>query len=112
MESVPKNARTASVESEDGLKSAVVDKERVRGHLDEMVRSTVEQALNQLLDEEADRVPARAGTRDPPSVWMTCSPNSDPALVRVPRAARWPRLSSTLASASRHTPGGERSTTG
>ncbi|MBX3407041.1 MAG: IS256 family transposase [Phycisphaeraceae bacterium] len=34
----------------------VVDAEKVRGHLDEVVRSTVEQTLNQLLDEEADRV--------------------------------------------------------
>jgi transposase-like protein len=34
----------------------VVDTEQVRGHLDEVVRSTVEQTLNQLLDEEADRV--------------------------------------------------------
>ena len=33
-----------------------VDTEKVRGHLDEVVRSTVEQTLNQLLDEEADRV--------------------------------------------------------
>jgi transposase-like protein len=42
---------------EQGLKGAViVDTERVRGHLDEVVRSTVEQTLNQLLDEEADRV--------------------------------------------------------
>jgi transposase-like protein len=57
MESVSKNARTASVLCEDGLKAAVVvDTEKVRGHLDEVVRSTVEQTLNQLLDEEADRV--------------------------------------------------------
>ena len=41
----------------DGLKSAVmIDTEKVRGHLDEVVRSTVEATLNQLLDEEADRV--------------------------------------------------------
>ncbi|MCC6971872.1 MAG: IS256 family transposase [Phycisphaerales bacterium] len=33
-----------------------VDTEKVRGHLDEVVRTTVEQTLNQLLDEEADRV--------------------------------------------------------
>lgn len=33
-----------------------VDTEQVRGHLDEVVRSTVEQTLNQLLDEEADRI--------------------------------------------------------
>lgn len=35
-----------------GLKSAVtIDTEQVRGHLDEVVRSTVEQTLNQLLDD-------------------------------------------------------------
>lgn len=57
MESVSRNAGTASVQCEDGLQAAVVvDTERVRGHLDEVVRSTVEQTLNQLLDEEADRV--------------------------------------------------------
>lgn len=40
-----------------GLTGAVtVDTERVRGHLDEMVRSTVEATLNQMLDEEADRI--------------------------------------------------------
>ena len=41
----------------DGLRQAIsVDTEKVRGHLDEVVRSTVEQTLNQLLDEEADRI--------------------------------------------------------
>jgi hypothetical protein len=40
-----------------GLSEAiVVDTQKVRGHLDEVVRSTVEQTLNQLLDEEADRI--------------------------------------------------------
>jgi transposase-like protein len=39
------------------LKQAlVIDTEAVRGHLDEVVRSTVEETLNRLLDEEADRV--------------------------------------------------------
>lgn len=33
-----------------------IDTARVRSHLDEVVRSTVEQTLNQLLDEEADRI--------------------------------------------------------
>ena len=57
MESVSRNAGTAIVLCEDGLKAAVVvDTEKVRGHLDEVVRSTVEQTLNQLLDEQADRV--------------------------------------------------------
>lgn len=34
----------------------VVDTERVGGHLNEVVRSTVDATLNQLLDEEADRI--------------------------------------------------------
>ena len=55
MQSVSTDAGTAS--GSEGLKSAlIVDTEKVRGHLDEVVRSTVEQTLNQLLDEEADRV--------------------------------------------------------
>lgn len=46
-----------AAEAKSGLASALtVDTEKVRGHLDEVVRSTVEQTLNQLLDEEADRV--------------------------------------------------------
>jgi putative transposase len=57
MESVSTNPGTASPSRGEALKDAiVVDTERVRGHLDEVVRSTVEQTLNQLLDEEADRV--------------------------------------------------------
>ncbi|MCG3122662.1 MAG: hypothetical protein GIKADHBN_01055 [Phycisphaerales bacterium] len=50
-------ARTTSPSTTEVLKDAiVVDTEQVRSHLDEVVRSTVEQTLNQLLDEEADRV--------------------------------------------------------
>lgn len=57
MESVPVEAGSARVETAEGLKAAlVIDTEKVRGHLDEVVRSTVEQTLNQLLDEEADRI--------------------------------------------------------
>lgn len=33
-----------------------IDEGRIRGHLDEMVRGTVEQTLNDLLDAEADRL--------------------------------------------------------
>lgn len=41
----------------DGLKAALmIDTEKVRSHLDEVVRSTVQETLNQLLDAEADRV--------------------------------------------------------
>jgi putative transposase len=57
MESVSTAAGTASPSMGEALKDAiVVDTEQVRSHLDEVVRSTVEQTLNQLLDEEADRV--------------------------------------------------------
>ena len=65
MQSVSTDGGTARASTQEGLgasgpdalKSAlIVDTEKVRGHLDEVVRSTVEQTLNQLLDEEADRV--------------------------------------------------------
>jgi transposase-like protein len=46
-----------AVGTREALKQAItVDTEKVRGHLDEVVRSTVEATLNQLLDEEADRI--------------------------------------------------------
>jgi putative transposase len=54
MNSVSAGTRESNVA---GLAGAVtVDEAKVRSHLDEVVRSTVEQTLNQLLDEEADRV--------------------------------------------------------
>ncbi|MBL8760812.1 MAG: transposase [Phycisphaerae bacterium] len=61
MESVSTTAGTANASvgeaTREALKDAiVVDTQQVRSHLDEVVRSTVEQTLNQLLDEEADRV--------------------------------------------------------
>lgn len=61
MESVAKDAGTASPSTGEPTREAlagaiVVDEEKVRGHLDEVVRSTVERTLNELLDEEADRV--------------------------------------------------------
>ncbi len=41
----------------EGLKAALmIDTEKVKSHLDEVVRSTVQETLNQLLDAEADRV--------------------------------------------------------
>lgn len=53
MESIQRGAETAS----QGLKTALtIDTEKVRSHVEEVVRSTVEQTLNQMLDEEADRV--------------------------------------------------------
>ena len=57
MDSVTTNAGSASGTAAGGLKEAlVIDTEKVRGHLDEVVRSTVEQTLNQLLDEVVDRL--------------------------------------------------------
>jgi len=57
MQSVPSDSAGASELTREGLRQAiVVDTEKVRGHLDEVVRSTVETTLNQLLDEEADRI--------------------------------------------------------
>jgi len=60
---VPGRPAVSEGSADDGIGAAEalcgairVDTERVRGHLDEVVRSTVEQTLNQLLDEEADRV--------------------------------------------------------
>ena len=45
---------------ESGMKSVSnviqIDEERIRGHLDRVVRSTVEQTINDLLDAEADRL--------------------------------------------------------
>lgn len=38
----------------------MVDSDKVRAHVDEVVRSTVRQALNQLLGEEPDRVAGAA----------------------------------------------------
>ena len=53
--------RTSEVSEVEGQSSGltgalVLDEAKVRGHLDEVVRSTVEQTLNGLLDAEADRV--------------------------------------------------------
>ena len=40
-----------------GLKDAIrVDQGQLRGHIDEVVRSSVEETLNGLLDAEADRI--------------------------------------------------------
>jgi putative transposase len=56
----------------EGLKLVQVDEAQVRAHLDQVVRGTVEETLNGLLDAEADRLcrarryersPDRADTR-------------------------------------------------
>ena len=39
-----------------------VDEEKLKGHVDEVVRSSVEETLNGLLDAEADAI-CRAGVR-------------------------------------------------
>ena len=65
--------RIAAAAEPRGIAGAVqVDEGRVRGHLDEMVRSTVEETINAMLDAEADhlcqarryeRTPDRVDTR-------------------------------------------------
>ena len=50
-----------SNEPEEGTSEVIreaikIDDEAVRAHLDELVRSTVEETLNRLLDAEADRL--------------------------------------------------------
>ncbi len=44
-------------QSSEEIHSAIkIDGDAVRGHLDELVRSTVEDTLNKLLDAEADQI--------------------------------------------------------
>ncbi len=41
----------------DALNNVIwIDDERIKGHLDRVVRGTVEETLNALLDAEADRM--------------------------------------------------------
>ena len=50
-------AEVTEVTEDRGVAGAVrVDEGKICSHLDEVVRSTVEQTLNQMLDEEADRI--------------------------------------------------------
>lgn len=57
MESVAGTTDGTRQSAKEGLEGAiVVDTEQVRSHLDDVVRSAVEETLNKLLDEEADRV--------------------------------------------------------
>jgi transposase-like protein len=50
-------AKGPGISEPSELKAALmIDTEKVRSHLDEVVRSTVQETLNQLLDAEADRV--------------------------------------------------------
>lgn len=99
MESVSTAAGTARPTTGERLRGAiVVDTEQVRGHLDEVVRSTVEQTLNQLLDEEADRVagagryersPERQDTRAG-SYRRKLQTKAGEVELRVPRLRRLP----------------------
>jgi len=57
MESVSQDSTVASGAASEGLDGAiVVDTGQVKSHLDDVVRGAVEETLNKLLDEEADRV--------------------------------------------------------
>ena len=65
MQSVPADGGSANGTTAQGVAGEggggltgvlTLDEGKVRSHLDEVVRSTVEQTLNQLLDQEADRV--------------------------------------------------------
>ncbi|MBX3354861.1 MAG: hypothetical protein KF724_04095 [Phycisphaeraceae bacterium] len=56
MDSVASGSTEVAECATESLKAAVtVDAEKVRSHLDEMVRSTVEQTLNAMLEVEADQ---------------------------------------------------------
>jgi putative transposase len=51
------NLRQESTKTNGGLNSALtIDPSKVRSHVDEVVRSTVEETLNAMLDAEAERV--------------------------------------------------------
>ena len=95
MESIQRGAETAS----QGLKTALtIDTEKVRSHVEEVVRSTVEQTLNQMLDEEADRVAGagryersaeRADTRAG-SYSRKLQTKAGEVTLKVPRLRNWP----------------------
>ena len=59
---------------DDGLKAMgqviQIDEARIRDHLGEMVRGTVEETLNALLDAEADRLCGAGRPRDPDLLWL------------------------------------------
>ena|ERR1035437_8723441 len=59
---------------DDGLKAMgqviQIDDARIRDHLGEMVRGTVEETLNALLDAEADRLCGAGRPRDPDLLWL------------------------------------------
>lgn len=105
MESVSTNAGTASERAGEGLDAAlVIDTEKVRSHLDEVVRSTVEQTLNELLDAEADRIagagryqrsPDRQDTRAG-SYRRTLATKAGDVELKVPRLRKLPLESAII----------------
>lgn len=57
----------------ESLKDAIrVDAGQLRGHIDEAVRSSVEETLNGLLDAEADRICGAERRRRSRSRWWRC----------------------------------------
>ena len=51
------NGNETSVELEKNLNGVIkIDSAQIHSHLDSMVRSTVEEMLNKMLDEEADKL--------------------------------------------------------
>lgn len=52
-----KNPTQESTEQPESLSKVIkIDEARIQSHLDQIVRSTVEETLNDLLDAEADRL--------------------------------------------------------
>jgi putative transposase len=57
MDSVTERAKEGTEQASESISGAIqIDPEKVRRHVDEVVRGTVEQTLNALLDAEADRL--------------------------------------------------------
>jgi putative transposase len=53
----PEGAATGSPEGGGVMSNVIrIDEERIKGHLDRIVRASVEETLNALLDAEADRL--------------------------------------------------------
>ena len=51
-----KNEKTSAELEKDLSKVIKIDEARIHSHLDSMVRDTVEETLNKMLGEEADRL--------------------------------------------------------
>jgi len=88
-----------------GIDSAIqIDPEKVRAHVDEVVRGTVEQTLNALLDAEADRLcqasryersPDRQDTRAG-SYERTLQTKAGEVKLKVPRLRKLPLETSII----------------